>query len=532
MNCEMSMYDFVKKSILDKTKEKIIYFNNRINGYDLFSQIDAVAIYLTKLGVKKGDAVGICLPNIPQAVISFYATNKIGAIANILHPKISLGALMKIIEKTNTRTLFVFDSSLEIYKTKLLEKGINIISCSASLYLKGIKKQIKRILEPKYGEGIIDFSIMLEEKGEINCESDCYATSVYLHSGGTTGEPKTVMLSSFAFNKLVDNVIISTSKNHKYTVDHSMLMVLPLFHGFGLGICIHLSLANFKVVMMPKFSTKESIKLIRKHKIDYIAGIPTMYNKLLSDKNFDGKYLSSLKLLFCGADTLSQKTKNEFDEILLKNNSSAEIYEGYGLSEVASVLTVNVKGETKKGTQGKPINEAKVLILDDKGSQCPPLVAGEVVIQSQAMMNGYFGEENHDHYYFMNEKGEKWLRTGDIGFVDEDGYFTFKGREKRIIKIAGVNIFPSEIETLVMEMKEIDNACIARTTIDNKSALKLIIQMNKSFRYSTHIEKLIKDRIAEEFMSYAIPRKIIVVDKIELTLMNKVDYKKYEDMSN
>lgn len=531
MNCEGSMYDFINESIIDKSKDRILYYNNKISGEKLFAQIDAVAFYLMKLGIKKGDAVGICLPNIPQAVISFYAINKIGAIANIVHPKISLGALMKIIKKTNTRTFFVFNDCLEYYKDRLLEKGVKIISCTASLYLKGIKKQLKRITERKKEKDIIYFADMLKEKGEVEKATDCFATAVYLHSGGTTGEPKTVMLSSYAFNKFVKNVMISTGKNHIYDVDHSMLMVLPLFHGFGLGICIHLSLANFKVVMMPRFSTKEAINLIKKHKIDYIAGIPAMYSKLLLDKSFDGKYLSSLKLLFCGADKLNPKTKKEFDEILAKNNSPAEIYEGYGLSEVGSVLTVNVKGETKKGTQGQPMNGTKMLILDENDKLCPPLVAGEVVIQSQAMMNGYFGEKDTDKYFFIDETGEKWLRTGDIGYLDEDGYFTFKDRSKRIIKIAGVNIFPSEIEALVMNMKEIEGACVARIRIKNKPALKLIIQMNKSFRYSMLIEKLIKDNIAEEFMSYAIPREIVVVEKFHLTLMNKVDYKKYEELT-
>lgn len=528
MNCELSMYGYLKEAILDKSKEKLIFYNYRMKGDELFSLIDSLAFYLINLGVKKGQTIGICLPNIPQAAISLYAVNRIGAIANVIHPKVSAKALKKIIDETDTKILFLFDKSIAAYQSLLNKKGITIISCSASSFLKGIKKAFAKAIEPKTELEIIDFADTIKESGQIDEEFSPYDDAIYLHSGGTTGDPKTVRLSSYAFNKLADNVIKRTSLNHVYKTEHSMLMVLPLFHGFGLGICIHLALSNFRLVMMPLFSAVKAIKLIKKHKINYLAGIPVMFEKFLQEKTFDGKHLSNLELIFCGADKLNQSVKEEFDKTLRKNYSTAEVLEGYGLSEVASVATVNITGQSKNGTQGKPIDGVKIKILNEKKQQCKTGENGEVVIQSQSMMNGYLKEKEIKNYFYIDENNEKWLRTGDIGSIDSQGYFTFKSREKRIIKIAGVNIFPAEIEQTVLKMKEIDAACVVRTVISNKPCTKLIIKMNKSYRYSILIEQRIKNLIAEEFIHYAIPSVIQVTDKIHTTPLGKVDYIKYE----
>jgi long-chain acyl-CoA synthetase len=523
------MYGYLKDSIQDKTKDKLIYFNRKIKGNELFSYIDSLSFYLTKIGVKKGEAVGICLPNIPQAVISLYAINRIGAVANVIHPKISAKALFRIVDQTNTKVIFVFDAMLKYYYKGLRAKGVKIISCSASHFLKGVRKAFAAFYEPDLEEDVTDFMTTISEKGEVDRQMPPFDTAVYLHSGGTTGEPKIVELSSYAFNELVKNVMSRALKNHKYSDEHTMLMILPLFHGFGLGICIHLALSKFKMVMMPRFRAKDAIKLIKKHRINYLAGIPAMYEKIMKEKSFDGKYLSSLMYLFCGAEKLNPEIKKEFDAILKKNDSTAEIYEGYGLSEVASVLTFNVKGECKAGTQGRPIDGAEIKIIDKDGVECPPNVVGETLVKSKSMMNSYLFSDLSESFY-IDENGEKWLRTGDLGYLDEDGYYVFKDRIKRMIKIAGVNIFPSEIEQAVCKMKEVDMACVVRTTKNNRPCTKLYLKLNKAFKYSILIENRIKAVIAEEFIKYAVPCEIIAVKEMPLTLMGKVDYKKYEEM--
>ncbi len=524
------MYGFLDKSILDKTKEKLIFYDYRMKGDELFLHINSLAFYLVQIGIKAGQSVGICLPNVPHAIISFYATNKIGAIANVIHPRISSKALSKILDDTDTKIIFMLDKFIPDYKEILERDDIMVISCSASDYLTGLKKVVyTSSLKIEDYDNIIAYKETLTKIGDITRKVCPFDDAVYLHSGGTTSEPKVVRLSSYAFNKLVCNVINRTTLNHDYEDTHSMLMVLPIFHGFGLGICVHLALSTFRLIMMPKFNAKNAIRLIKKHKINYLAGIPVMFEKMLAEKGFDNGYLSSLLLIFCGSDRLNPNTKEAFDSILKKNNSSAEILEGYGLSEVASVATVNVIGQTKIGTQGRPIDEVHIKITDEHGAECRVGEDGEVLMQSQSMMNGYLNYDgNLSDYIFIDNAGKEWLKTGDIGCVDADGYFIFKGRKKRIIKIAGESIFPSEIESLVCSMKEIENACVVRSYKGDKPHTILIIKMNKGYKYSILIKERIRNRISEEFIHYAVPREIIVVDNLHITNFGKVDYRKYE----
>jgi long-chain acyl-CoA synthetase len=524
------MYGYLKNSIQDKTKEKLIFYNYGMKGQELLEIIDSLAFYLVNLGVKKGESVGICLPNIPQAAISLYAINKIAAVANIIHPKISSGGLIKILKKTATKTIFMFDRTYAEYASALESQDINVICCSLSSFLKRGKKIMAEIFCPKIKQKVIPFDDTVKQKGEIDREVNPFDDAVYLHSGGTTGKPKTVRLSSYALNAFAYNLLRYTSQHYRYSQDDSMLMVLPLFHGFGLGVCVHLALTIFKLVMMPKFNAKQAIKLIKKHGINYLAGIPAMFEKMLCEKSFDSEGISSLKLIFCGADKLNPNIKKRFDEILKKNNSTAEIFEGYGLSEVTSVATVNVTGISKAGTHGKPMFGVKIKIIDDNGKECKAGEVGETLIQSQSMMNGYL--DSDEECYYIDENNEKWLRTGDLGSLDEEGFYTFKSRIKRVIKIAGVNIYPSEIEELVCSMKEIDAACVVRTYIDNKPCTKLIVKMNKDYKYSALIEQRIKSRIAQEFIKYAVPQRIETAKKLYLTSLGKMDYLKYEEEEN
>lgn len=524
------MYGFLERAILDKTKEKLIFYNYKMKGNELLDHINSLAFYLVeKLGINPNQSIGICLPNTPHAIVSFYATNRIGAIANVIHPKISSKALLKILDQTKTKLIFILDKFLPNHKELLNRTDITVICCSATDYLKGLKKAYSTLLNRQQDFGVIPYKTTLLEQGAITRQVCPFSDAVYLHSGGTTSQPKTVRLSSYAFNKLANNVLKRTTLNHGYEDNHSMLMVLPIFHGFGLGICVHLALCTFRLIMMPKYNSKNAIKLIKKHKINYLAGIPVMFEKMLEEKSFDGSYLSSLMLIFCGSDKLSPKIKERFDEVLRKNNSTAEILEGYGLSEVASVATVNVTGQTKSGTQGRPVDEVIIKIINANGKECLPCEEGEVLLQSQSMMNGYLNYAgDREDYIYIDATGNEWLRTGDIGCVDKDGYFIFKGRQKRIIKIAGESIFPSEIESLVCSMKEVENACVVRSYKNAKPHTILIVKLNKNYKYSILIKERIQNRISQEFIHYAIPRDIIFTDTIHTTDFGKVDYRRYE----
>lgn len=534
-NKTISMYDYFKSSVSDLSLPRVIFFNNKIDLKETFDTIHGVANYLIKEKVQVGDIVGVCLPNIPQAIFSFYGVNKVGAIANVIHPLISTKALIRIILETKTKILFLMDRFYAVHKTELDKIDCKVIVCKASEYLKGIKKAVYTKVEPKYDEKDVLFTSIIEDKTD---DGKSYRTSddraIYLHSGGTTGEPKTVVLTNYAINYLTHTLINMTEVNgHKYLEHESVLVVLPLFHGFGLTICIHAAICLGKLVLMPNFNSKLACKLMRKHKINYLAGVPNMFLKMMMESSFKGKHLKGVKQIFCGGDKLEPAIKNKFDAILQSYGSNCEMVEGYGLTEVTTVCTMNIIGKTKEYSQGQAVDGCKIKIIDFDGNEAEPNQEGEIYVHSPAMMLEYLNDpETTNMVIETDENGVRWVKTGDIGWLDEEGYLFFKDRLKRMIKVSGFNVFPSEVEKVVSSLPEIQRACVVEGRYNDKVCVKLLIEMNKKYKYSLPIEQKIKHVIESETIKYAVPRIIEVVDKFKLTQIGKIDFKEYELKEN
>ncbi len=519
INTNQSMHDFVKEAALGENREKISYFGNKITVNETFAEIDKIACFLQKK-VAVGESVAICLPNIPQAVFAFYAINKIGAVANIVHPKIKTPALIKILNETNTKWIFILDKFLSDHAKELKVNGITAIGCSASYYMKGVLKLISAADCLFYPNNAIKYSDIMkqecERKEPLPREAGGHSKAVLLHSSGTSGEPKTVVLSNYAFNELARNVYKLVTDSGKATLDGNdgMLMILPMFHGFGLGICVHLMMFYGRTVLLPVFREKAVVSLLKREKVELLSGVPNMYRRLAQYKKFGGEYLSNLKLIFCGGDKLESSVKEKFEGILQKFGSETKIMEGYGLSETASVVTINIDGKDD-GSLGVPL--PGVELKTDKNS-------GEILISTPSIMEGYLNGENPIE---IDSDGKKWLHSGDIGYLDDNGKLYYRGRIKRMIKIGGVNIFPQEVEQKVEEIFGIVHACAVRTVFENKPALKLIV-VTKDNKLSSALKNKIISKIREELLPYAVPKIIERADKLKLNMLGKVDYKHYE----
>lgn len=528
---EMTIYQYLKGSITDTNLERIIFYNRSIDIAEMLSAINGVCNYLVSEQVQSGSSVGICLPNIPQAIFAFYGVNKAGCIANVIHPLISTNALIKIVEETDTKILFLMDKFYVQHREALDKVNCKVIVCKASEYLKGAYKLVYQKLEPKCQANDIFFNDILIDKTDKQGQKGTKdGRAIYLHSGGTTGEPKTVVLSDFAINYLADTAIkMTTADGHQYLPTESMLVVLPLFHGFGLTICIHAVLSLGRLVLMPSFSSHRACALMRKHKINYLAGVPNMFLKMMRERSFAGKHLKHIKQVFCGGDKLSPEIKERFDSLLTKYGSNAEMLEGYGLTEVTTVCTMNIIGKTRHNSQGFPVTGAKLKIKDADNNEVPVGIEGEIFVNSPAVMMGYLNDEKTTAKVMQKEQdGSVWIATGDIGKVDKDGYLYFIDRKKRIIKIAGFNVFPAEIERVIGAMPEIVRSCAVEGVYNGKPCVKLLIEMNKKFKYSPLIEQKIKMFIEKEIIKYAVPRIIEVVPYFKLTQIGKVDFKYYQ----
>lgn len=521
------MYGYLKESFNGRDFKKILYFGRTIRANELMDTVDALAAFLIRRGIRPGDVVGIALPNMPEAIFALYAVNAVGAVANFLHPKISERAFGNLVKKTNTKLLFIYD---KLYKSrKPYLTGVPTVICSISQYMTHPLKGLMRLTEPCFKDAIPFRKTLGEERAPL-CEASPDAPAVYIHSGGTTGEPKTVVLSSRAFNCLSETLVETIYfKGPSLTDDDVMLMMLPIFHAFGLGVCVHTALSHAQAALLPRFLPRAANKAIRRYHVTHLAGVPAMFKKMLEDKYFAGDHLKKITKIYCGGDRLDPATKRDFDRMLKKYGSPAELTEGYGLTEATSVFSVSLTGETAAGCQGRPVKGNRVRVIGRDGKELPPYKTGEFYISSPSLMLEYLDDpKGTEEVLKRDADGVVWLKTGDQGYVDKDGAIHFMDRIKRSIKIAAENIFPSEIERAVCAMPEVEESCVIRSTWKGKPCTKLLVVLKNKAQLDAALEKRIKKTISDNLVKYALPREIIAVDSLARTPMGKIDYRLYE----
>lgn len=514
-----SLYDFLIAECVKNPEERKIYFGRDITGAELIRDVNAVGGFLQSRGIKKGDVVAICLPNIPQAIVALYAINAVGAVAYVLHPKTGADFLAGEIKNVGAKAVFLLDRFLNKYK-KVTENGILTIACRMSDYLPYPEK-IVRITEPVLPKGVVVFKETIKSEPFAAVEIKSNDPAVYLNSGGTTGEPKTVVLSNGAFNELAFNVRATARKCEKYVEGMGMLMTLPLFHGFGLGVCVQVGLLVGYVVPVPIFRPCKVIKTMKKIPVNIIVGVPGMLRRLAEKKNFKGEFLRNIRLIFAGGDKVNEEVKRKFEERLQKSGCDTLVMEGYGLSEVASVATINTESP-HDGSLGQPIEKVDVKIFID-GKEAAEGEEGEIAVCSPSVTNGYVDGSPCE---FFSLDGKNYLATGDIGYKKGESVY-FCGRKKRMLKIGGVNVFPSQVEEVATRFVGVKQACAVRTVYKNKPAIKLLIVTDKNIgdEYKSKLTAF----IGKNLIKYAEPRIIERVEELKTTPLGKVDYRYYEE---
>ena len=538
---DKSMIAFLKDCRKDTGNRDVwSFYGKRKTRDDFYDEIDRVATFLVDHDLAKGKSIAICLPNIPDAIVATYAVNKVGAIANIIHPLIPSEGLRQRVENIGSSALFIFDLFYEKHRAVIDALGIPTIVCSVRDYVSPVLSVALGIATHGKTKGIRYEGRIMRYKDIVKTAPRAIADevrgediAVYLHSGGTTGSPKTVMLSNRALNACADktrNLIGGT-----VGPEDSMLMVLPLFHGFGLGVCMHTVLsASGRVVLMAQFNAKQAIRLLKKEHITFIAGVPTMYDKMMNEPSFVGDHLKYLKHCYCGGDKLPEATKVRFDTLLSEAGNPISLSEGYGLTEVVTVCAVNTVEHSRFPSVGMGLEGVhfKIVSITD-GATLPIGEVGEICVNADSMMSGYFGDEETTRKTMReDENGDWWIHTGDIGYLDEDGFLYFKDRLKRMVKIAGVNVFPKEIEEIVEKMPEVRFASAIASFLDGKRIIKLYVVMADGYEFNEDTKDAIRERIASELMKYSVPKVIEVRDSLPLTEIGKVDYKKLQEIEN
>lgn len=523
---------------LPGTNKCISYYGRTLSEREFFRHCDTLADYLRSVGSGKGKNVVLCLPNIPDAIIAFYAINKTGAVVNAVHPLVTGQALRAFIKDMGACAAVLFEEFYPKYAEYLKDADIPIILASAADYLPTLLKPFYKLStaekrKAQRGKNIVKYDDIIKGRVPFEKTVEPYPDikgsdiAVYMHSGGTTGDSKTVMLDNSAFNCLADNALALIGGKPVDDKD-GMLMVLPIFHTFGLGICMHTTIcAGGQVVLMPKFEPKRACKLLKSTSATFISGVPNMFAKMIDSGYFRGKYVKRLKHCYCGGDKLSNSVKERFYEATKAAGNPIRLNEGYGLTE-AGICCVNTPENYREGSIGKPFKNTRFGIFDDDDNPLPCDTVGNLCISSNTMMTGYYGDEEATKNAFFVCDGAKWVRTGDMGRIDKDGFVYFVDRKKRVIKISGNNVFPQEIENVVNKTEGVKRSCVVAMSSGGKPAVKLIVQPVEGVDVNA-LEKKIVAEIKAKLLKYAIPKVVEFRDRLPLTQIGKVDYRKLEE---
>ena len=518
------MYEAVKMNISgSKIEPAIAFYGKNYTFAEVFARIDTLADNLAaEFSLGKGDAVTLCVPNSPAAVFAFYAANKLGAAVNLVHPFLPPEKLKESAEKSHSKLIVVYD----LYPASGFEFGMPVLVSDSAFYMGAAAKLYYRFTQKRRAKGI-PLEKYLKNRGNppaTAAQFGAFEPAVYLASGGTAGEPKTIAHRNAVCNNLCAKAQEFLGEPlENYT---ALYNVLPIFHGYGLCINMHMCMIMRRTnVMCIKFDAKRSARAIVRSRANILTGVPTMYLKLLGEEAFTRGDLSNLKDIWVGGDSVSPQLLSEFNAVLQRQGASARIFAGYGLTETAGVCVVNTRSNNRGGSGGRPLTGTEIGIYKDGVRQGAGQV-GEIYLHSEQFMLGYLGEERDP---FVEADGKKWLVTGDCGYVDKDGFLFFKQRLKNVLKVSGVPVYPSEIEEAAGQAKGVAKCCAVGVPDSVKGQIVRLYVEPEPGADRAACEREIMEICRRRLIGYAVPRQIVFRDKLAVSIIGKIDRKKLEE---
>ena len=537
---DISMYEALKEVVLKyETRTAINYFGKKLSYREFLNLIDKAALAFRSQGVRRGDIVTICMPNTPEAMIAFYAINKIGAISNMIHPLSGEVEIKEYLTSTNSVMLVMidvcYDKVKNIIKDTSVYKTIVVSARDSMPFFTGLGYQISqgfKIKGPTKSEAYLYWNDFLKKASGYNNLLDIKISrddpAVILHSGGTTGKPKGIILSNGNFNALTEQAKIVFND---VEVGDRVLGIMPIFHGFGLGVStIGPFILGCELIMVPQFNAKKFDKLLEKYKPNVIFGVPTLYEALAGTKN-DYLDLSGLKYAISGGDSLSRNLIKRVNDYLSSHNAKIKISQGYGMTESLAAVALSYGEAYREDSIGIPFpgNYIKI-VTPETQEEVPYGEDGEICISGPTVMLGYLDNEKETNEMLQIHKdGMIWLHTGDIGMMDSNGILYYKQRLKRLIISSGYNIYPSHIEEVIEGHPSVLKCSVIGIPHPYKVEVpKAFIVLKNDYNPLT-VKASIKEYCKKNLASYAIPKEFEFRKSLPKTLIGKVDFKKLRE---
>ena len=535
---ETTMFGAIAASAKRVPQAPALDFMGKITTYSEFvRKIELTAGAFIKFGIKKNDVVTICMPNTPQGVICLYALNRIGAIANMVHPLSSQKNITFYLDYSESKMILTLDQFYDKVKKAVGEAKRDVTILTARIqeelpFPKNIlykyAKNRENLKYPTDKKDLVwsDFVKTGEGVKLPEVEYDKNRTALILYSGGTSGTPKGIMLSDFNFNALGMQVAEISGCYLDYGC--KFLSVMPIFHGFGLGIGIHTVLENGAMcILIPQFTKETYAKAVLKNKPNFIAGVPTLYEALLKVDMFKGADLSFLIGVFSGGDSLSPELKKRADAFFREHGADLQIREGYGLTECVTASCVTPVDRAKQGSIGLPLRDMVYKIVEPGTfNELAAGEYGEIIISGPTLMLGYMkAPEENAKTLRTDENGTTWMFSGDMGYMDEDGFVYFKQRIKRMIVTSGYNVYPTHIENILDKHEAVDYSCVIGVHDPYKmKRIRAYIVLKEGYEANDETKQKILEYCKEYLDVFEKPKEIVFKDELPKTLVGKVAY--------
>ena len=532
---KMSAYDYMvvnNNSNLDKNA--LNFYGIKITYEELLKNIDKITRSLISLGVKKGNIVTLAMANTPEMVYLFYALNRIGAISNVIDPRYSADEMKREINKVNSKYFITladcYDTSRRIIEETNVEKTVYLTAIeSMPLPIKVVNKLKNKI--KSIDNNSISWNDFIKNGKKIDkdinniYENDMPVTIV--HTGGTTGEPKGVVLTNENF------VAMANMHMHgglDYEKDDKFLNILPPFIAYCLcnGINMPLTL-GLEVTIIPQWDVPDFPMILDKYKPNHVLAGPILWDYVTKS---DIRDLSYLKTPVSGGDALNEELEKKIKDFFKKKNCKSKVAQGYGMTEVSSAAVFSKQEANKIGSVGIPFIKNNVSIFDPETLLEKNIgEEGEIWISSPTVMKEYYNNNiATEELKITTIDGNNWIRTGDIGKIDLDGNLYIVGRMKRMIVRSGNKIFPANTENIVLKLNEIDNCAIVGIDddIERKVPVIHIVLKKEIVESKEEIVEKIKKIISDNLPEFNIPVKFVFRESMPLTSINKIDFKKLE----
>ncbi len=517
----------------------INYLGRKITYKELFENIDKTASAFIKVGVKEKEIVTLALPSIPEALYCVYALNKIGAVANMIHPLAGKEETLNYLNEVKSRVAVIFDGAYTTIADAMDKTSVErviVASPSDSLPLALKIAYNLKVKKPQLNGKFIGWKDFIQAGQGIaanDVKKDCHEMAIISHTGGTTGEPKGCMISDYSTNAEIWQV----GKTMGPSRQECMMAVLPPFVNYSLTNGMLEPLAfGMKLVLLPKYEPLKFADYVKKYKVNHINTIPAYCEAMLQIPHIENYDLSSLKYVVYGGEGMTNDVEMAVNTILKKCGCKYTLKKGLGMTEVTSAASATFDSVNDTESVGIPFPKMNIKTIDiETGDEKPYGEEGEICISGPTLMLGYYKNvEATEELIKLHDNKKRWIHTGDLGYINEDGVIFVTGRIKRIIMTKGndgqvTKLFPDRIEKAIYSNPAVELCCVVGIPHEARiNYPKAFIVLKDGSPKNEDIKQSILSRCNELLPDYMIPEEIEFRTDLPRTSRGKVDYRALE----